>query len=93
MKTIKVTVYDTVIDCDWYGKETEVLLGVVSDADAEWWEYADWLDSKVYFYLTEEEMANLKEGDVLNDGEDFKIISIDKDNPTTYEVQYEESEQ
>jgi hypothetical protein len=90
MKTIKVTVYEAVIDCDWYGNATEVLLGVVPDTDDDWWEYADWLDSKVYYYLTEEEMAKLKAGDVLNDGEDFTIIEIDKDNPTTYEVNYEE---
>jgi hypothetical protein len=34
-------------------------------------------------------MESLKAGDVLNDGEDFTIVEIDKDNPTIFEVNYE----
>jgi hypothetical protein len=31
----------------------------------------------------------LKIGDVLNDGEDFTILEIDKENPHIFEVEYE----
>ena len=36
-------------------------------------------------------MANLKVGDVLNDGEDFTILEIDPE-PTIYEIEYDEKE-
>ena len=89
MPTVKIKTYDAVISCDWLGDDVSVLLGVAPDDDSEWWEYDDGLDSKVYYYLTEDEMKNLKAGDVLNDGEEFTIVSIDKDSPTEYEVNWE----
>ena len=92
MPTVKIKAYDAVISCDWLGDDASVLLGVASDYECEWWEYDDGLDSKIYYYLTEEEMANLKAGDVLNDGEDFTIVSIDKDNPSEYEINWEDEE-
>jgi hypothetical protein len=47
-------------------------------------------DERIYFYLTAEEMDNLKVGDVLNDGEDFTIVEIDKNDPHVWEIEYEE---
>ena len=92
MKTMKIKAYDAVISCDWLGDGASVLLGVVQDESEHenWWEHDSWADEKIYYYLTEEEMKALKVGDVLNDGEDFKILEIDKDEPTIYEVKYEE---
>lgn len=88
MPTIKIKAYDAVIRNEWYENGASVLIGVV-DGDHPEEAYWGWLDEKVYFYLDPEEMANLKVGDVLNDGEDFTIVEIDKDNPTIFEVNYE----
>ena len=88
MPRMSVKCYDTVIHNDWYEDGASVLIGVV-DGDHPDEAYWGWLDEKVYFYLDPEEMANLKVGDVLNDGEDFTIVEIDKDNPHFYEVDYE----
>ena len=38
-------------------------------------------------------MADLKVGDVLNDGEDFTIVAIDKENPQIIEIEYELEEE
>jgi hypothetical protein len=86
--TIKA--YETVINCDWLGGDSQVLIGVEEEGHPDYacWESA--VDEKIYFYLTEEEIANLKVGDVLNDGEDFTIVGIDKDNPIIFEIDYEE---
>jgi len=92
MKTMKIKAYDTIISCDWLGENVQVLLGVEEEGHPMEACWDSWVDEKIYFFLTEEEMANLKAGDVLNDGEDFTIIEIDKDNPTVYEVNYEENE-
>jgi hypothetical protein len=88
MPTLKIKAYDAVIHNEWYEDGASVLIGVV-DGDHPEEAYWGWLDEKVYFYLDPEEMANLKVGDVLNDGEDFTIVEIDKDNPTIFEVNYE----
>jgi len=47
---------------------------------------------KIYFYLTAEELNNLKVGDVLNDGEDFTIVEIDKDDPCHFFIDYDEKD-
>lgn len=89
MPKMTIKAYETVIDCDWLGNESQVLIGVEEEGHPD---YASWesaVDEKIYFYLTAEEMANLKIGDVLNDGEDFKIVDIDKDNPIIFEIDYE----
>lgn len=93
MPKMTIKAYQTVINCDWLGKEVRVLIGVEEEGQPD---YACWeseLDEKIYFYLTAEEMTNLKIGDVLNDGEDFTIISIDKDNPEIIEIDYELEEE
>jgi hypothetical protein len=89
MPTIKIKAYDAVISCDWLGDGASVLLGVAEDGHPEDAYFDSWADEKIYFFLTGQEMESLKAGDVLNDGEDFTIVEIDKDNPTIFEVNYE----
>jgi hypothetical protein len=86
--TIKA--YHAVITCDWLGDNADVLLGVEVNAPDDWWESSYGLDEKIYFYLTQEEMDALKAGDVLNDGEDFTVVEIDKENPQIFTIEYEE---
>ncbi len=93
MPKIIIKAYDTVIHNEWYEDGASVLIGVIEEGHPEDAYYDNWADEKIYFYLTEEEMRSLKVGDVLNDGEDFTIVEIDKDNPCIFDVEYgEESE-
>ena len=94
MPKLNIKAYNTVITCDWLGDNVSVLLGVVENENEheDWWEYATGADEKIYYYLTEEEMQALKVGDVLNDGEDFTIVEIDKENPYIFNVEYEKEE-
>ena len=93
MPKMNIKAYNAVITCDWLGDNASVLLGVVQEDHPEDAYYDSWADEKIYFYLTEKEMQSLKVGDVLNDGEDFTIVEIDKDNPCIFDVEYgEESE-
>lgn len=93
MPKFTIKAYHAVISCDWLGDGVEVLLGVEEDAPEDWWESSYGLDEKIYYYLTEEEMADLKAGDVLNDGEDFTIVEIDKNDPQIFEIEYYEEEE
>lgn len=88
MKTMKIQAYDVVIQNDWYEDGAAVLIGVAEEGhpDEAYWD--SWADEKIYFFLTADEFAALKVGDVLNDGEDFTIVEIDR-QPTTYEVEYD----
>jgi len=91
MRKMIIKAYETVIHNEWYEDGANVLIGVVEDGhpdEAHWDSYAD---DKIYFYLTPDEMANLKVGDVLNDGEDFTIMEIDPE-PRIYEVEYNEED-
>ena len=89
MPTMIIKAYETVIDSDWTGDGASVLIGVVEEGHPDEAYFDTYADEKIYFYLDAEEMANLKVGDVLDDGEEFTIVSIDKDNPHIYEVEYE----
>ena len=82
--------YDAVIQNEWYEDGASVLIGVVEDGHPDEAYFDCWADEKIYFYLSEEEMDRLKVGDTLNDGEDFTIVEIDKDNPHIFEIEYEE---
>ena len=92
MRTMLIKGYDAVIDCNWLGDGASILIGVVEDGHPDDAYFDSDADSKIYYYLTAEEMTNLKVGDVLNDGEDFTIVSIDKDSPCTFWVEYDEKE-
>jgi hypothetical protein len=89
MPTMIIKGYDAVIQNDWYEDGASVLIGVVEAEHPEEAFEECWADERIYFYISAEEMANLKVGDVLNDGEDFTIVEIDKENPHFYEVDYE----
>ena len=91
MKTMQIKAYEVFIKSEWYEDGAFVLIGVADENhpyDCYWDSYAD---ERIYFYLNAEEMANLKVGDVLNDGEDFTILEIDPE-PTIYEIEYDERE-
>jgi hypothetical protein len=91
MPKITIKAYETVINSDWTGDGARVLIGVVVQGDyPDEYFWDNWADDRIYYYLEPEELANLKVGDVLNDGEDFTIVSIDKDAPRIFEVEYEE---
>ena len=90
MLKFTIKAYSATITCDWLGDDVSVLLGVEIDAPDDWWEDSYGLDEKIYFYLTQEEMDQLKAGDVLNDGEDFTIVEIDKENPQIFVLEYHE---
>ena len=88
MPTMHIKAYEVLIKSEWYEEPTYVLLGVDEEGHPDYAVWECWADEKIYFYLSPEEMANLKVGDVLNDGEDFTILEIDSE-PTIYEVDYE----
>ena len=90
MPKFTIKAYRAVITCDWLGNDVDVLLGVEENAPEDYWEYMSDLDEKIYYYFTPEEFADLKAGDILNDGEDFLIVSIDKENPQIIEIEYQE---
>ena len=90
MPKFTIKAYNAVITCDWLGDDVDVLLGVEVHATDDWWESSYGLDEKIYFYVTQDEMDQLKAGDVLNDGEDFTIVEIDKDDPQIFEIEYHE---
>jgi hypothetical protein len=91
---MKMTIkgYDTVISSNWLGDGASVLIGVAEEGHPCEAYFDSFADERIYFYLSEEEMANLKVGDVLNDGEDFTIVEIDKDEPHIFEIEYDEKE-
>ena len=87
MLKMQIKAYEVFIKSQFYDEGAYVLIGVAEEGhpyDAYWDSYAD---ARIYFYVSAEEMANLKVGDVLNDGEDFTILEIDPE-PTIYEVEY-----
>ena len=92
MAKMIIKAYDTVIENDWYEGGADVLIGVVQGEhpDEAYWDC--WADEKIYFYLDPEEFDALKVGDVLNDGEDFTVVEIDKDNPRIFEIEYNEED-
>ena len=91
MRSMKIKAYEVVIQNEWYEDGANVLIGVVEDGHPEEAHWESYADDRIYFYLTAEEMANLKVGDVLNDGEDFTIVEIDPE-PSIYEIEYNEED-
>ena len=84
--------FHAVINSDCTGDGASILFGVVEDGHPDDVYFDSDADSKIYFYLTAEELANLKVGDVLNDGEDFTIVEIDKDSFYSFWIEYDEKE-
>ena len=92
MPKMIIKAYDTVINSDWTGDGASVLIGVVEEGHPDEAYFDTYADERIYFYLTAEEMDKLKVGDVLNDGEDFTIVEIDKNDPHIWEIEYDEKE-
>ena len=92
MAKMKIWAYEAEIKSEFYEDGTTVLLGVDEEGHPDYAVWECYADEKIYFYLSAEELANLKVGDVLNDGEDFTIMAIDKDNPHIFEIEYDEKE-
>ena len=90
MKTITVKAYNaTILDLD-SNTEYEVLIGVVPE-DTETEAYWDsWLDQKIYFNMTIEDLNNAKAGDRLY--EDIQLVSINKDEYTIMTAEYDETQ-
>ena len=88
MPKMEIKAYEVFIKSEWYEDGAYVLIGVEEDGHPEYASWECYADERIYFYVSAEEMANLKVGDVLNDGEDFTILEIDPE-PTIYEVDYE----
>jgi len=90
MNEFIVEAYAATIHNEWYEDGYDVLIGVVPNDlpqqayDGDWW-----ADEKIYYYLNKDEFLALKVGDVLNDGEDFTVVKIDKVNPTIFKLNYE----
>jgi hypothetical protein len=88
MLKLNIKAYETVINSNWTGNNAAVLIGVVQGNYPSEYFWDNWADNRIYYYLELEEMEILKVGDVLNDGEDFTIVSINKDQPSIYEIEY-----
>jgi len=92
MRTMLIKGYHAIINSNWTGDGASILFGVVEDGHPDDVYFDSEADSKIYFYLTAEELNNLKVGDVLNDGEDFTIVEIDKDDPCHFFIDYDEKD-
>ena len=92
MNKMIIKAYETEIHNEWYEDGATVLIGVVEEGHPDEAYYDSYADERIYFYITAEELENLKAGDVLNDGEDFTIVEIDKENPHIWEVEYSPEE-
>jgi hypothetical protein len=87
MPKMEIKAYEVKIKSEWYDEGAYVLIGVEDEGHPDYAVWESHADERIYFYVSAEEMANLKVGDVLNDGEDFTILEIDPE-PTIYEVEY-----
>ena len=56
MRTMKITAYDVVIKCDWLGDRAYVQLGVIEDGHHEEAHWETYVDERIYFYLTADEI-------------------------------------
>ena len=80
-----VYAYDAEVKLD--GETYAVLLGVEEEGHPDYAYESSWIDYKIYYYMNDAELAELKEGDELDEG--AILVSIDKHNPTIYEVEYD----
>lgn len=83
----KYTVYAYDAEVKLGGESYSVLLGIEEEGHPDYAYESSWMDNKIYYYMNDAELAELKEGDELDEG--TILVSIDKDNPTIYEVEYD----
>ena len=89
MKKYEVKVYSAVIKGD-DGEEMAVDIGVV-DVGVPFEAYWDsWIDPRMYFNMTAQELHELAVGDEIAEGD--ILIEIDKDNPSIWEAEYDPDE-
>jgi hypothetical protein len=89
MKKYEVKVYHAVIKAD-DGVEYAVNIGVVESGvpyEAYW---DGWIDPRMYFNMSAQEMSDLSVGDVVADGD--ILVEVDKDNPSIWEAEYDPAE-
>jgi hypothetical protein len=82
----KYTVYAYDAEIELGGETYSVLLGIEEEGHPSHAYEDSWCDNKIYYYMTDAELAELKSGDELDEG--TVLVSIDKNNPTIYEVEY-----
>ena len=89
MKKYEVKVYSAVIKDD--GKEEMAVdIGVV-DVGVPFEAYWDsWIDPRIYFTMTAEELEEVSVGEVVFDGD--TLVEIDKLNPSVWEAEYDPDE-
>jgi hypothetical protein len=86
MTDFSVKVYHAVVKME-DGEEYAVDLGVV-DKGVPFEAYWDsWIDQRIYFNLTAQELEDLKAGDELSEGD--IVMEIDKVNPSIWEAVYD----
>ena len=87
MKKYEVKVYSAVVKGD-DGEEMAVDIGVV-DVGVPYEAYWDsWIDPRIYFTMTAEELEEVSVGEVVFDGD--TLVEIDKANPSIWEAEYDE---
>jgi hypothetical protein len=87
MKKYEVKVYSAVVKGD-DGIEMAVDIGVV-DVGVPYEAYWDsWIDPRIYFTMTAEELEEVSVGEVVFDGD--ILVEIDKVNPSIWEAEYDE---
>jgi hypothetical protein len=89
MKKYEVKVYHSVVK-GYDGVEYAVDIGVV-DVGVPFEAYWDsWIDPRMYFNMTAQELHELSVGDEVCDGD--ILVEIDKDNPSIWEAEYDPDE-
>lgn len=83
-----IKAYEAVVS--YQGEEMDVLIGVEEEGHPMESSWDTWADQQIYFYLDQEELDSIKAGEILSD--DDVLVSINKDNPITFEVTYNELE-
>ena len=82
----KYTVYAYDAEVELGGETYAVLLGIEEQGHPSHAYEDSWMDHKIYYYMTDDELNTIQAGDELDEG--TKLVSIEKYNPTIYEVDY-----
>jgi hypothetical protein len=89
MKKYEVKVYSAVVKGD-DGEDFAVDIGVV-DVGVPFEAYWDsWIDPRIYFNVTAQELEEMSVGDEVSDGD--ILVEIDKANPSIWEAEYDPEE-
>ena len=88
MKTFKVKAYDAVILSE--GTEYEIQIGVVEAGTPIEAYLESWIDPRIYYTVEAHELPELKAGYGLDEG--TTIVSIDTDNYSIMEAEYDPAE-